>query len=363
MLRPIHIKEGMRMFARSRRVKKYGFHRYPGAPEEICRRIVYDCWNGDYFQTSAGHFNEFWTRDFGLCVDALLKLGHKDKVRKTLAYAMERFAKHGHVTTTISPDGKPFDFPTLAVDSLPFLMHALHKAGDKELRDEYESFLLNEVRWYYDQVFDEKTGMVKKRHFSSIKDHAKRKSSTYDNVMVAWLSQTLDAMKFYNPFGDHDIKKRIEKELWQGEYFYDDLRGEESVAGDANTFPFWTGVITSKAKFRKALRSMEEAGLTEPFPLKYSDDGHDLRMVLVEKLASGYERDAIWAHLGMAFIQTVRKFNKTKAKQYLALYEGRVKRFSNFLEVYSPDGSPFETPFYISDESMLWAANLLSLKK
>ena len=140
----INITEGLRIFRRSRYVKKHGFRRYKGTPEQIAEQIIEDCWNKKhkYFMVSSGHFCEFYSRDFGMCAEALVKLGHKKRVIQTLDYALKKFQEHGSITTSISPKGKCFDFPTYAADSVPFIMHSLAVAGAKDLVKKYYSFLI-----------------------------------------------------------------------------------------------------------------------------------------------------------------------------------------------------------------------------
>ena len=120
----IHISEALRMFKRARRVSREGFKRYKGSPEHIAKQIIESCWNKEdkYFQVSSGHFNEFYCRDFGMCAEALVKLGHKKKVIQTLDYALNKFKQSGRITTSISPSGKCFDFPYYGADSLPFII-------------------------------------------------------------------------------------------------------------------------------------------------------------------------------------------------------------------------------------------------
>ena len=58
-----------------RRVFFSGFKRFKGDAQTICKTIVGRCFNGTYFQTSLGHFDLFYMRDFAFCIEALLKLG------------------------------------------------------------------------------------------------------------------------------------------------------------------------------------------------------------------------------------------------------------------------------------------------
>ena len=77
-MKPIFIGEGLRMFKRRRKYEQEGFKPYEGNAKNICEQIVRNCYNKkeNYFMTSLGHFCEYWSRDFGLCVESLKKLGY-----------------------------------------------------------------------------------------------------------------------------------------------------------------------------------------------------------------------------------------------------------------------------------------------
>ncbi len=365
MNNPVIILEGARMFLRSIRVRLFGFKKYSGNADEICRKIVDECWNGKYFQVSSGHFSEFYTRDFGWCVDSFLKLGYKKKVLKTLEYVLDAFSKSGRVATTISPSGRVFDFPKYSPDSLVFLMKALDAAKAVKLISKYRDFLNTEIKKFYENVIDPKTGLVKKAHFSSIKDHAIRKSSCYDNVMAAMLSSILKRHKqLKNPLEKYDFKKIIFENFWTGSYFLDDLSGIKTVTGDANLFPFWTGVFSSKIMMGKAFKKIQEERLDRPFPLKYSRNSIRQKFLLLTKFFTpSYEKDTIWMHMGPLYVQMVEKIDRKKASLYKKKYGEVIEKYMNFLEVFDRKGKPYNTPFYYSDESMSWAANYLTFKK
>ncbi|MFO8016747.1 MAG: hypothetical protein R6U32_06595 [Candidatus Woesearchaeota archaeon] len=362
MLKPVHLSEGARILSRSLFVRKQGTFRYEGDAEQICRRIISDCWNKkkNYFQTSNGHFSQFYTRDFAFCAEALMNLGFEDKVRLTLEYALKAFSRSGRVTTSITPGGKPFDFPCYASDSLPLLIRALKSAGCTDLFHEYSTLFVNEVNRYHNQVFDPETAMVKKnRQFSSMKDWAKRNSSCYDNSMLAMLREDLNELKFYNPFQEHDIKKRFKEELWNGKYFYEDMDKKDIVAGDANVFPFWTGVYSTRDMAKSCIKSMQKAKLDRPFPLKYTNSRRGQRFMFLERLVGNYEGTAVWPHLGLCFIDVLMKYSKKEARRCVEQYTQLIEKNSNFLEVFDEDGRPFSRRFYHADEGMLWACKYL----
>ncbi len=351
------------MFRRKLRVQRKGFKQYPGNAKEICRQIIEDCWNGRYFQASTGHFCEFWSRDFSWCCGPLLRLGYKEEVRKTLEYVLERYSRYGKVTTTISPGGRPFDFPNFSPDSLASLMLCLNQAKSKALISEYKDFLNRKISEYEEKVFDRETGLVRKGiPFSSVKDHAKRSSSCYNNVMLAMLAREIKKASLDNPLRGFNFKKNIKKEFWNGEYFYEDMQKLPVVTGDSNVFPFWTGIFDEKKMMRSAFRSIEEAGLDKPFPLKYSARRFEgQRMLFYDVLAKDYERTTIWAHIGMIYVGLLRGVDKQRYNRYREDYRTQVEKHKTFLEVYDPAGKPYKSLFYTTDEGMLWSSMLLEM--
>lgn len=337
--------------------------KYLGSAKEICQQIVKDCWNGHFFQTSTTNFPQFWTRDFGWCCKALLQLGYKKEVHRTLRYALNRFQEYGRVTTTITPGGKPFDFPNMGVDSLPWLMHSIKIAGFPYLA--YKKFLKKEIKKFFEEVVDPLTGLVKpEKRFSSIKDFGVRKSSCYDNCMVALLAKDLKQMKLENPFGDYNYPTLIKQHFWSGKFFYDDLTKQEYVAGDAQVFPFALGIIQEEEMLVSAVKKIQEAGLDQPLPLKYTNKEAKVNFIWQEFFLRGYERDMVWTHMGPLYISLLKKIEPELAERYKEGYSQMIEKYGNYLEVLSGEGNqvkPFRTPFYFCDQGMLWAANYLRL--
>lgn len=362
-MKPVFIKEGLRMFKRKLRVQRKGFKKYSGNVNEICNQIINNCYNQEkkYFMTSTGHFSQFWTRDFGLCVKSLKLLGHRQKIINTLNYALGIFKKHGEITTTITPNGKAFNFPKYAPDSLGFMLHCLVVANDKLLIKKYKSFLQKEANKYYDMVIDKKSGLVKRKYFSSMRDYVIRKSSCYDNVMSGWISINLDKLGLTNPLKKYDYKKIIVELFWTKEGFIDDLSGKNDLSADANTFPFWTGVIQSDRMIKKSIETMRNRKLDKPVPLQYTNkkpkvSGYDF-------LVKNYQFQTIWPMVALPYMNVVSKVNKGLTKHYLKQYQDLIKKHKTFLEVYDSKKKPFKTTFYICDEGMLWASMYLTLSK
>ncbi len=356
------VSEAMRMFLRSLRVRLEGWKNYSGNAGEICRAIISDCWNGRYFQTSSGHFCEFYCRDFSWCTKPLLTLGYGHKVKKTLDYALSIFSKHDKITTTISPKGMPFDAPVYGPDSLASVTRSLSLLNDKKLVLKHKEFLNREISKFFELVIEKNTGLVKKKHFSSIKDLAIRGGSCYDNVMVAMLKNDLGKLKVLdNPFKEYNLKKIIKEYFWTGEYFLDSLSSKKRVSGDANVFPFWSGVFDSKKMLKKAVASMCEANLDKSFPLRYTFHKSKEKLVSQSTLVPNYEGNTIWAHLGMLYLTLLKKADKNSFEEHLQTYTDLVEGHKTFFEVYTPEGKVYKTLFYYADEGMLWASIFLEL--
>jgi len=354
--------EGIRIFNKSLK-SRFTKKKYSGKAREICQQIVKDCWNDHFFQTSNNNFNQFWTRDFGWCCKSLLQLGYQKEVHQTLRYALNRFQKYHQITTTITPGGRPYNFPIAAVDTLPYLIHSIKISQFPYYS--FKSFLNHHIKLFYQQFIDPVTGLVKPNlHPSSMKDFSVRKSSCYDNTLAALLAKDLKDMRLDNPFQKYDYPQLLKQHFWNGTYFYDDITKQEYVAGDANVFPFALGIIQDKEMLESALKSIQEAELDHPLPLKYTQKTAPVKFIWQELFFKGYELDAVWTHMGPLYIQLLKKIDLEKAKQHKQAYTDMIERYQNYLEVFTTQNNqvkPFQTFYYVCDRGMLWAANYLTI--
>lgn len=330
-----------------------GWKRYQGSANAICDAIIKDCWNGSYLQASAGHFCQFYARDIGIASN---HLGDKEKLRATLSYALECFTKHGSVTTSITPKGQCFDFPMFAPDSLAFVLRALSSARACEIVKEHKAFLEDQISdWCTKTLAGD--GFVKRNvHFSSMRDHAIRSSSCYDNIMVLLLKQEAAKLKLKTP-SIMLTRARFVREFWTGTHFRDE-RDNNRVSGDANVVPFWLGVVNSKSKARKALSTLDSKGMTKPLPLAYNPPGQSPRMIAAEAFVPGWEREARWMQLGLMYAIVANSCDKALYDNARAAILARIETDQNVLEVFTPEGTPYRSMFYHADEGMLWGAAL-----
>jgi hypothetical protein len=355
----IYLTEGARIFRASWR-RRFFPQRYDGDAAAICHRIVRDCWNGRFFQTSTGNFPQFWTRDFGWCAESLTALGYRKEVHRTITYALSIFSRAGRTFTTITPRGVPFDFPTESVDSLPWLMRAIVASGYDVTP--YSHFLEREISRFFSTVIDRNIGLVRQDiHFSSMKDFAVRQSSCYDNCMVASLKHDLEAIGLHNPLRRFDYPSLIVKHFWNGIYFSDDMTQKSYVAGDAQVFPFFLGIIDDMEKLKSCIHEIKKENLDVPFPLKYTSSRRGVQFIPQEIFLRNYESNAIWTHMGPLYIKIVKRVDARAYAHYQRIYTEMIEKHKNYLEVFTQKGEPYHSPFYYCDSGMLWAANYLTL--
>lgn len=362
-------RELLRIVAHARRVRRDGPRRYDGTPEAVCRQVVERCWDAEekFFRTSPNNYPIFYCRDFGMTADALLALGEKERVRSTLAYALGNFARDGRVTQQISPDGKPFNFPRCEhPDALAFLLHALIALNDERLIAQHKGFLSREVRRYADAVVDPQTGLVRRGvRFAGMRDYAVRDSSCYDNAMIAAVSKYAAALHLPNPLQEHDYGQLLLTTFWAGTHFRDDRRNE-AMTGDANVVPFWFRVLDEKDErrlFPLVRDAIIAAGLDAPYPLRYETGRGTTRMLWLDAFTGGWERDTAWPFLGNLWTQVALRHDKRLARRYVDTFTRLIENERNYPEVIAPDGTPHASFFFHADDSMLWAANFIALRR
>jgi hypothetical protein len=358
---------GAAVVARSIRRGAQGWKRYPGDARDICHAVLEDCWNGSFLAGSAGHFRQFWTRDLAMCTPALVRLGMRDRVHASLAWALPRFEEHGAVCTTIFDHKYPRDVYDFGADSLPMLLFALREAGADDLIGRHRAFLSRQVETYVARVLDPELGLARpEMYFSAPSDCVRARSTTFANTMLALLERLLrDEPRLPNPLVVNDTANRLVQSHWTGRYFKHALDHEEP-SGDANLFPFFFRILgDDDAVFRRrAFATLEERGFSEPIPLRYFERRDPSAELPVPRLFTpNYQGDTTWMQLSPIYIGELREVDPERA----LVLRGRVARVietdGNYLELYERDLRPYvgRAGLYHCDEGMIWAALFLDL--
>ncbi len=348
------VREGIKLISSSFKRKIIGHDRFKGNANQICRKITKKCWNGKYLKNSLGNYKEFWARDFGLSVDALIATGFKEEVKQTIKYALRKYYRFGKITTTIHGNGTLFNFPVklYSPDSVAHLFYSLKKLKLNDLIKKYRIFLQNEVDKFFKKTLDKRTGLIKKEKYSSMRDFVATKGSCYDCVILFWMSKLAKELGFNAP--KLDLNKFIKK-YWNGEYFNNGIE-EKHFAVDANVMPFWTGLVKNKKKFEKVILKIEKEKLNEPLSLKYTNYTKE-KHISYEILSPSWERNKVWSNVGLMYMLLLAKSDKKRCMKEIKKYEKIIKKQGTMYECYT-ETKPYRSLLYFSDDGMMWCINL-----
>jgi len=350
-----------------RRVR--GHTRHPGDAAAIVRACIEACWNGTTFTASPGHFDMFWTRDLAFSAPSLVRVGEGERVRTSLAYALDVWTRRrSHITTTINYFDRPADVFEYGVDSLPLLLAALRVAGATDLVERHRAWLAAEIAQYDARVVDPTTGLVRAdRTYSAHRDTVVNRSNAYGNTMVALLAKTIaETGWFDSPFERHfrgDHGRLLRAWFWVGGQFRDAL-GDDATSGEANVWPFYAGVVSNASMVASALAHLEASGLCDPYPLRYETVRRPEREVwFTRHVLPDYQGSTVWTSLGAIYLQLLGAVDPAKAAIETARYAGWIERDGTFWEVLDADGRCWVSPrqLFIGEESMLWSAIFLDV--
>ena len=304
MLQPAILPAYATSAARIVRRRVRGHRRFPGDARAICGAIVDSCWTGEYFAASGGHFRQFWTRDLGFSAPSLVRLGHRERLRASLDWALDAWARHGgRVTTTIFPGRRPADVYTFGIDSLPFLLRSLEAAGADEWGPS-RPLAGRRGRRYADTVLDRRTGLVRDdRRFSTHRDTVVTASNAYANTMVALLDAVLRRTDWFpTPIPPSPTDRLIEA-FWRGR----PLRptGATAMCSPVTRMSSRSGSAwcATRAGLAAAVRAMDSAGLATPLPLRYAARRDRSAEDPIQRLfVPDYQGTAIWTSLGAMYV-------------------------------------------------------------
>jgi hypothetical protein len=346
-----------------------GHTRHRGDAAAIVRACIEACWNGRTFTASPGHFDMFWTRDLGFSTPSLVRVGEGERVRASLAYALDVWTRRRtHVTTTINYGDRPADVFAYGVDSLPLLVAALRTADAGDLVERHRDWLTAELAWFVRRVVDPETGLVRDdRTYSAHRDTVVNRSTAYGNVMVALLAKTVaETDWFESPFErffDRDYGRLLRTWFWVDGRYRDAL-DDSAVSGEANVWPFYAGVVTDQRMARSALSWLAAEGFCDPYPLRYETSRRPEREVwFTRHVLPDYQGSTVWTSLGAIYLQLLSAVDREAASREIARYAGWIERDGTYWEVLDARGRPWVSPrrLFIGEESMLWSAIFLDV--
>jgi hypothetical protein len=347
-----------------RRYSSRGFHRFEGNVEDVLRQIVLANWNGRYLSCGIGNHTIVYVRDLSISAEALIRTGFLSEVRRTVNFMMKAFIDAGKVTTTVNQHGGAYDTFEYGSDTLPYLMRLLRLTDAYEIVEQHHEFFARAVRRYERLVIDQETGLVRTdRSYSTQKDIHTRRGCAYDNVCLLLLRDELArareaGLRLPDPFAKFDrLTDRFVARFWTGRYFRDTVRGHPYVASDANLFPYFFDVITDAEMAHASLTAIQHAGLDSPIPAAYTRVRvRRTENTLMRFLSPNYQGNSSWTLLGGLYLTVLAKSDHPDADRVARFFHELIDSERTCLELYQPDGRPFKTWTYRTDEAMLWSA-------
>jgi len=341
-----------------------GPRRFAGDARSIALACVDAAWDRDHFDASGGHFRQWWTRDLGFSAEPLVRIGELERLRASLGWALDTWARGGRVTTTIFPGRHPRDVYTLGIDSLPLLLHALRAAVADDLVTRHGPWLRREADRYVEEVLDPTTGLVRNdRRFSGHRDTVVTASNAYANTMLVLLDHVLRETDWWPSPVPAGIAARFTDAFWDGVRVRD-VPGRPATSGDATVFPFWLRVLPDELGLSLALAAARAEGLASPLPLRYEARRRRVTEDPIQRLfVPDYQGTAIWTSLGAIFLQLLDRVDPPAAAAGLAAYAAIIERDGTVWEVLDERRRPYVGRFglFRADEAMLWSAILVDL--
>ena len=196
----------------------------------------------------------------------------------------------------------------------------MRAADATDLVERHRPWLEAEIAHYYETVVDPRTGLVRSdRKFSAHRDTVVNRSNAFGNSMVALLAKTIEETGWFaSPFERHfegDYGRLLIEHFWVGDHFRDAL-GDETVSGEANIWPFYTGVIGDPLRVAAALRYLDANGFCDPYPLRYETSRRPEREVwLTRHVLPDYQGSTVWTSLGAMYLQVLRTVDPLLAAQ------------------------------------------------
>lgn len=339
--------------------------RFDGNSREVCEQIIERLWQGDFYRTSLGHFDFFWMRDFGTVADSLTKLGHGDKVRHTLNWALLNFMKADHVTQCIDKAGNTFNAPAKkSVDALPWLLHSL-VVSDYKLRPMERKFLNKRLKNYAAVYLHPKTGdLLPGLRYAELRDAVDYDRSAYAISLIGRLSVCAKQLELEFPFWPDVYQKILNEKYWNGRFFKAD-RSTNAWSSECGLLPFFLGVIDDAKKANATFDYIREAGYQRIHPLEYCKDWQkfNFRFGMGNFLMPNYTGTTIWTWHGTFYLHSLKKFKRAEYDEEYKKFAALIDRHRTYPELVNPDGSWYKAPLYRSDPGMVWAALFLELPK
>jgi glycogen debranching enzyme len=255
-------------------------------------------------------FTQFWGRDLGWMIPAIVDYGNFDGARMALKTLAKFQSDDGRIPNVIYMNG---DVDYNSVDATLLWIIALHhyvfNSGDLEFLREVQSGLTNAMKWYWDKIRD-KDGFIKHGKDSGLGNDTWM--DTLDRGVKAveveafWIEALKDLANLYNLLGNQriantlqnesiELKSKFGKMFWDSEdnFYYDRItnNGIDKRKTINAIFPLLFNISLSP---KKVLERFEGYGFRTPFGIttvSKKEKGFD---------PAGYHTGSIWGFTTLA---------------------------------------------------------------
>lgn len=336
-------------------------HRFEGSARGICKQTLDLLWHGSFYRTSLGHFDFFWMRDFGTVCQSLVKLGHTDKVRRTLKWAMGKYRRANIITTCIDSAGNCFNAPGHAVDSLPWLLHCL-TVSSYPLTSAEHRFLSQQLRLYCDRYLTEH-GHVKSMKFAEMRDAVMYDRSAYAVSLVGRMAECVKKLKLDGfPYSKELYRNELIKHYWNGQYFNSD-HSNNAFSAESALFPFFLDIVDNEDMARKTFDYINKKHLNKPYPLVYTDKPKAFKYHwwMSAPFMPEYAGDTVWSWHGEFYLHLLKRYKQPEYDEQYHNFAKMIEKHGSFPEMLNRDGTWYNAPVYRGDPGMVWVALFLEL--
>ena len=335
---------------------------FDGNARQIGEQIIERLWQGEFYRTSLGHFDFFWMRDFGTVARSLTAIGHKDKVQRTLNWALLNYMKANHVTQCIDKAGNAFNAPAKkSVDALPWLLHSL-VVCDYQLRP-IERRFLNQRLAHFTEVYLTEDGDLKCGvHFAELRDAVNYDRSAYAIAMIARMSVCAKALDLYFEFPVEVYQAILKKHYWNGHFFKAD-RVTNAYSSESALMPFFHDIITDKKMVASTMDYINDRKLNKPYPLQYGEhaDKFKYRPGMSNLIMPEYTGTTLWTWHATFYLHILWHYKRSEYGEQYRKFAELIERHGTYPELVNHDGSWYKAPFYMADPGMVWVALFLEL--
>ncbi len=336
---------------------------FEGDAKEVCQQVVAGTWNGTFYETSLGHYDYFWMRDFGTVANALTVIGEQKNVHKTLRWALKAYRKANHVTICIDRKGRAFNAPGKhSIDALPWLLHSLAVSHYPLMKSDV-AFLNRRIVVYCKKYLQEQSGHLKKRRsYNELRDAVHYDRSAYAIALTGRLSIAAQELGLSFPYPPSRYADELVSHYWTGEYFRSDAETDDFSA-ECALMPFFLGVVKDRELANATFDYILKEKLETPYPLKYSKGRlkFHYRFMMGPIAMPNYTGDSIWTWHATFYLHLLQQYERPEYGKEYKKFAALIERHGNYPELVNPDGSWYYAPFYRADPGMVWAALFLDL--